>query len=232
MSYSRTVGQLTASIRNRGDYQEVDASDDYISGPFLIEAVAAAYKEAYELLADADADRLTTVSTTTLSTTTGSFDLPTDLYRLREIAVARGELWYPLLRDDPSALHGPWELPSAYSMGLPAHHYHLQGDRAFISPMPPAGTSFRVTYIPSPATLSAPDDIVSGIGGADELVVWTALRDCRTRAEQSTTECDAKIGQQTQRIKDQARDRDSGQAKRVEDPIGGWLGRRGRRRSR
>lgn len=231
MSYARTAGALTASVRELGDYEASgDGADDYISAGFLMRRVDANHRTAYELLAESDPDRVTATTTYAVTSATGSFPLPTDMYRLRAIDARVGGSWLRLQRDDPSLLSSPWELPWGTSFagnaGVPSR-YRLEGDHAFVSPDAAAGTVFRTTYIPVPTTLTGSDQPVDGTAGTDELVVWSTIRDCRAREDKTTAEADAKVAQAAARIREMGRDRDSGQPTRLEDPL--RPGRRSRR---
>lgn len=225
--YTRTVGSITGSVRSIGDYVETNAPDDHISGPFLIDRVAAAYKGAYELLADSDPDRLTTTSGTLVESSSESLSLPSDLFRLRWIDVSIGGRWERLIRCDPGLADTPWESES----GGDPWRYRLEGSLAYVDPPIAANTSTRFTYVPAPAHLSGSDQTLDGVAGLDELVTWTVVRDCKVRQDMDTTEADRTIERETRRVSRMSRNRDRGQAMRVQDPAGrGWVGRRGRRR--
>lgn len=231
MSYPRTLGQLTASVRELGQYDETDANTDAISGPFLVRQAARNYKHTYELLAEADPDRLTVTSGTVVQSATGSLPLPGDMYRLRWIDVSYGGDWLRLERDTPSLLTAqPWE--SASGGGVPCR-YRLEGSNAYVDPPIAANTSLRVTYIPAPSTLTGSDDPVDGVGGCDDLIVFRTLRDCRLREDLPTVDIDASIAEETARVNRMTRDRDYGQPIRLESPRhGGWFSSSRRRRRR
>lgn len=241
MSYTRTFGQLTGSVRTQGDYTtSSDPVNDYISSDFIVDRTNAGYREAYEILAKADPDRLTTTSQYVTAVTTGSIPLPTDMYELRGIDVLYGNTagpglgaqWIRIHRDDPSPQNSPWELPFgiAYSgfYGIPAR-YRMEGQFLFVAPDVPANTTFRFTYVPVPLQLTGSDQPIDCTAGVDELTINLAIRECRIREDRDTGPIDVKIGLQTKRIRDMARDRDAGQAKRLVDPLtaGRGRGRRG-----
>ena len=236
--YSTTAGYLTASVREIGDYTTSgDTADDYISDGFLMRRVDAGYKAAYELFADADADRLTITSEVVVSSNTGSFPLPTDMYRLRGIDVKFGNQWIAIQRDDKSFLNSqPWELPygtsvAGFAAGLPSR-YRLQSDYAYVSPDAVAGTTFRISYIPIPATLTGSDQTIDSTAGVDQLIIWQAVRDCRVREDKTTSEADYQIKLATERVMKMGKDRDIGQPMRLEDPLRrrNWVFGRGRQR--
>lgn len=235
MSYAYVAGQLTASVRIRGDYDtSAPGVSDYISDAFIMDAVSEGYKEGYELLAEADPDRLTTTSSSLSTATTGSFPLPADMYRLRGVDVRSGDQWFRVLRDDPSPLNSPWELPvgSAWlgTSGIPAR-YRTEGQTLFVSPDVPANTALRFTYVPSPASLTGSDQPIDGTAGLHEYVINFALIQARDREDKETATFERKLERAAKRIMDMGRDRDAGQGKCLEDPLlsrrswrrrGGW----------
>lgn len=223
MSYLYTAGQLTASVRTRGDYDSgAPGVGDFISDAFVLDAVSEGYKEGYELLAQADPDRLTALSSSTSTSTTGSFPLPADMYRLRGIDVYSGGQWFRVLRDDPSPLNSPWELPRGQTYlgvtGL-ATRYRLEGQSAFVTPEVPSNTTVRFTYIPNPVTLSGSDQPIDGTSGLHEYAVNFALVQCRDREDKETATFERKLDRAKARIMDMGRDRDAGQGKCLEDPL-------------
>ena len=228
MAYGRTVGQLTSSVRARGDYRGDDeGSEAYISDAFLMDQVNAGHKEAYELLAEADPERLTITTTYTLSSSTGSFPLPEDMYRLRAIHYQDGvsgdqPVWVRITRDDPTPNGSIWELPYGVAVGTNLglkRVYRLQGSFAYVTPQLPGGTVLRTTYIPSPADLTSSLQTIDGTAGTDEYTISYALRECRIREDKDTVSADRKLAQARDRISNMGRDRDAGQGKRLEDPL-------------
>lgn len=223
MAYGRTVGQLTSSVRARGDYRgDEDGSEAYISDAFLMDQVNAGHKEAYELLAEADPERLTTTATYTMTSSSGSFPLPSDLYRLRAIHYQDGTSWVRIVRDDPSPNVAVWELPVSAPASINHGYrrvYRLQGPLAFVNPDLPAGTVLRTTYVPAPVDLTSSLQVIDGTAGTDEYTISYALRECRIREDKETSSADRKLAQARDRIGGMGRDRDAGQGKRLEDPL-------------
>lgn len=236
MAYTRTVGDLTGSVREDGDYDSSNPSGGALDGGYLMRKLSRNYRESYELLAQADPDRLTTTSvyTTVASSSTGSVPLPTDLYRLRAVDVKVANQWLRLIRDDPSPLNSPWELPFGTALpgltGVPAR-YRVEGSYAYVAPDVPANTQFRFTYIPDAVALTGSDQVVTCAAGEDELACWMTVRDIRGREERDVSEAERNIARLTKRIADMASQRDSGQPKRLEDPLTSRVGRLWRRGS-
>lgn len=218
--YTRLVGDLTGSVRVLGAYDGSNQRNGFITPNFLIQRTSANHKVAYELLATADPDRVTVTSQYTLTSTTGSYPLPTDIFRLRAVDVRVGDRWDRLMRDDPSPLNSPWELTTGF-VGLTAARYRLEGDHVFVSPDQSAGTVFRTTYIPAPVELTSSLQTIDGTAGVDELTNWMTLADCLQREDRDARFALSKVESETKRIKAMARDRDRGQGKSLEDPLRG-----------
>lgn len=228
MAYGRLVGSLTGSVRARGDYRgDEDGSPAYISDAFLLDQVNAGHKEAYELLADADPERLTTTALYTMASSTGSFPLPEDMYRLRAIHYQDGTsgyepTWVRIVRDDPTPNGSVWELPYGAPVGTNQglrRVYRLEGPMAYVTPQMPVGTVVRTTYIPAPVDLTSSLQVIDGTAGTDEYTISYALRECRIREDKDTVSADRKLAEAKVRISRMGRDRDAGQGKRLEDPL-------------
>lgn len=221
MAYGRRVGELTGSVRVRGDYEaQDDGVDAYISDAFIMDSVSQGYKEAYELLAEADPDRLTVTSSSLVTVNTSEIDLPNDMYRLRAIETDIDRGWIRAVRDDPSPLNSPWEYPEGgIGYGYAETRYRLEGGSAFLSPPVAPGRSIRFTYIPAPVSLTGSDQTIDGTAGLDEYVVTWALRECREREDKDVRAQEVKLARQRERIMGMGRDRDTGAAKRLEDPL-------------
>lgn len=234
-SYDYRVGLLTGSVRVRGDYDTSSPGvGDYISDAFVMDSTSEGYREGYELLAQADPDRLTVVSSSTSTQATGSYPLPDDMYRLRAIDAYSGGQWFRIMRDDPSPLNSPWELQggSAFigTSGTPAR-YRLEGRSAFVTPQVPPNTTVRFTYVPNAPILSGSDQVIDATAGLHEYAINFALIQCRDREDKETATFERKLERAKARIMDMGRDRDAGQGKCLEDPLrGGRFGSRSRGR--
>lgn len=232
MSYSQTLGALTASVVELGDYDTSNPAGNYVTGPFVLRRTAARYKEAYEVLAAADPDRLTQTSLYVTTSTTGSMPLPSADIKLRGLDVMLGGCWQRLERVDPSPLNSPWGLPNGTYNGLSGLPgiYRLQGESAFVAPDASAGQTFRFTYVPEPPDLSTldPTTALACPAGLDEYVIWSVLYDCRVREDRATEADEKMMKMERDRLVSMGRDRDSGQPASLEDPI--MARRRGGRR--
>lgn len=223
-----TVGQLTGSVRYRGDLDDPmgDYDDAHISTAALMDFLASAHAEAYDILVDADPDRFSSVHTASLDAT-GSAALPDDLYRLRAVDVRspsesgwRRADRYELGERDIFQMDGS----SVYTVGAPLY-YRLSGDQVVVQPDPPSGTTARLTYVPLATRLSSSDQTVPDVNGLPELTILLALRRCKVRAEEPVGEVDAEIRRQTERLRTSASSRDRGSPRYLEDPRRVRLGR-------
>lgn len=233
MTRTFTVGQLTGSVRFRGDLDDPtgDYDDSHISTAALMDFLASAHAEAYDILVDADPDRFSSVHTASLDAT-GSAALPDDLYRLRAVDV-RGPSDSGWLRVDRYEL-GERDVfqadgSSVYTVGA-GLRYRLVGEQLSVQPDPESGTTARLTYVPLATRLSSSAQTVPDVNGLPELTVLLALRRCKVRAEEPIGEIDAEIRRQTDRLRSSASARDRGSPRYLEDPRRVRAGRLYRRR--
>jgi hypothetical protein len=244
MAQTFTIGQITGSIRTRGDLDDdmnEGYDDAFISSNVLIDFIDSAYAEAYDIMIDADPDRFVTTTTVPLGGTTSSLGsqislddgqarLPDDMYRLRAVdfKISSDNVWrrsdrYELAERemfeyDSSAITNPYT----------AVRYRLAGE--YINVQPPVDGDIRMTYIPIPTRISSSSQTINNINGLPELTILLSLRRCRIRSQESVSEIDAEIRRQTDRLRSAAASRDRGSPRYLEDPRVVRLGRLYRRR--
>lgn len=220
MGYDYRVGQLTASVRVRGDYDtSAPGVDDYISDGFIMDSVSEGYSEGYEILAASDADRLTSVSSSVVTSPVSSLSLPSDMYKLRGIDIFIGGTVTRMTRDDPSPLLPRWDDDSQQNIGCVPNSYRLEGSKIYTRSKIPAGSTVKFTYIPEPATLTNPDQTIDGTAGLHEYIINFALIQCRDREDKETATFEKKLENARKRITRMATERDNGQGKCLEDPL-------------
>ena len=225
MGYDYRIGAVTASIRVRGDYDtSAPGVDDYISDAFILDAVSEGYKEGYEILQQADPDRLTVVSSSLVSSPISSISLPSDMFRLRSIDIVTGGTPYRCTRDDPSPLNPSWDDTTT---GTPMFHagpyglnavYRLEGNTVYFRQRVPANSRIKFTYVPAPESITGPDQVIDGTAGLHEYIINFALIQCRDREDKETISFEKKLEKAKQRMVDMGSNRDYGQGKRLEDP--------------
>jgi hypothetical protein len=216
MARNVSVGQITGSIRTRGDYDNIAGSsydDAYMSTAFLLDVVSSAWAQTYDIIASVDIDRYLTTYDFQTEASQPTYDIPNDLYRLRGVDVQDGSKWYRI---------EPYEFAEREAFqndvtGIPIA-YRLERGSIRLAPNPSSARTIRLWYIQPADRFTEAGTIIDGIDGFEELIIQIGLRMCQIRAEESTTATDIEIAKQMDRVKQMSKDRDRGSPKRIIDP--------------
>jgi len=216
VSRNKTVGQLTASVRFRGDYEDVsgDYDDAYIGSALMLDFLDAAHSEVYDIMVEVEPDRYLTEYTFTTSADQETYPLPADFYRSRavDIASSSGSTdWYSMDRYESSERN-------AYGYQITAHAYRIEDGVIRVKSTPSGQMAIRLSYIPTATSLSSSAQTVDTVNGYDALTVLLALRSCKVRSGESVKEIDGEISRQTMRVREMARGLDRGKPRRLGDP--------------
>lgn len=233
MSSYVSFGQVTSSVRLRGDYAlpaGLSYDSDSISTGLLLDFGRSAYRECYDMMATADVDRFLTSSAVSGSDPSQPdlYGLPGDFYRLRGVdaSVAQGQEWFRLEpygfaeRDAYRTTHFQAAIP----------RYHLEGNGIRFAPTPQGIPQIRLWYVPVAVTIAGNDTPLDFVDGWEETMVQTMLIRCKLAQRQDVSDDRVELARQTQRLLQNSRDRDRGSPKRAIDPRMVPSGRSGRRR--
>lgn len=234
MSRSFQVADLLLRLRRLGDYETVigkntgDYSDDRFTDPILTDFLSVSYARAYEELADADAGWSETYYTFS-AFGSGSYPLPTDMYRLRSVegqVQSTNTTWVPIPR---ATVDDDRYSSDLAGYGIPVA-YREVGDSIELLPLSGSAT-VRLRYVQEPAVLSGSTQFVTGDCGMDQLTVLGALRLCRISEERPIAEVERLYDEQLARSVRSLKRRDRGSPRHLRDPrdsrYPGWPFRRG-----
>jgi hypothetical protein len=217
MARTTTFAVLKAEVRKRADVESADERHPDSDVGRYINQGGAALRELY---IEAKGRTYFRKSPAPLITTDGvntRFTLPTDFLRLISIRV-NGINGYALNRFSQQDEPGLRAIPSA---AWPTH-YELQPTTIEILPLPLAGLTLTLDYIPAYADLVADDDPLEGFNGHEEYVVMFAARCIAVKDEEwdLVRSLDSDLKMMTTRIEKLAPGRDAFRAETVKDVRG------------
>lgn len=175
MARTQTVLQIMTRVR-----ELVDAVGDttWLTDAELQKKVDAAYTDLVDLLIRAEQHQFET--TANLTITAGVAPVPADFYKALAVDYLYATGQYVEVPQSTFAernnRHGIYDFGTASS----ASPWRLVGGNIVFNPAPPAGATYRLTYIPAPANISqvATSTAVDGVAGWDEWIVYQAAMAC------------------------------------------------------
>lgn len=229
MATTMTLSQLMTAVRQRADMvpsgytAALTGSNFFVTEPELISYINQSYFELYDLLVGAFGNNYYVASPFAITTdgTNYLFALPTDFYKLLgvDLSMSGGTTgtWISL-RAFEFAERNRYTMPNFQVVyGRTNLRYRLNGSNLWLTPMPAAGQSLQLWYIPRMTQLAALSDTADGISGWTEYVIVDAAIKCLAKEESDVSILGAQKAGLVRRIESMAENRDAGPPPRVVD---------------
>jgi hypothetical protein len=177
MARNYTIAQLITRAKERADMESTTFVDDTEWQGYINNG----YAELVDLLIDARIHQFETTATITTAAGTASYAVPADHYRTLAVDYLLNSTTYI---EVPQLM---FEERNNYqaSVGGGAYGWRLVGENVVLYPTPQSVQTYRHTYIPAPADISAVSTAtnVNGIAGWEEYIVIYAALQARLKEE-------------------------------------------------
>jgi hypothetical protein len=213
-STATTLAAITTAARERADM----VNTTFISATEWTAMVNASCQELYEKLVEAYGNDYE-MSDPFDITTDGVSDrylLPADFFKLLGVDLQLSEAgsstsgWITLRRFN-FADRNRFTLPNVASLwGRTNLRYRLAGTEVWFSPLPSAGLSLRLWYVPRCPILVNPGDSFDGINGWEEWIVNDVAMKARIKEESPINDIQAMQAGQNERLASIPENRDAG----------------------
>lgn len=210
-----TLLELRTQARQRADMERSQFITDSELNIYINSSIA----ELYDLLITAY-DSEYNISTYTFTTVTGttSYDLPTDLYKLRGVDAAIGGPEFKSVRKFTFNERNRDQFFSGWDYnGYPTVRYRLVGSQILFAPAPDSETDIRLWYIPLAAKLVADTDELNDLNQFAEYVIVDAAIKMLQKEESDVSVLFAQKEALRNRIEDMAKGRDAGTPDEITD---------------
>ncbi len=185
-----TLAEMITRVRQRTD----TVNSDFVTDAEITQLVNTAYKELYGMLVTKTLHRAETTYDFEADDS-ASYPLPSDLFSVIAVYRNEGEDMYPLERFQDKFRPG--------TRSGEATMYRVQGVNLILYPKPSSG-DYTVIYVPLPADLSDPADMLDGVLGWEEFVVLEAAICVLEKEESDTSKLEYKRDRILKRIRDEA----------------------------
>lgn len=211
---SITLAELRTQARQIADME----NNNFIGDPELNNYINFAIAELHDLLIHTGADYfLNSVTGTTIVDQT-DYALPTDFYKLKGVdAKLNGSDWInirPFNFNERNRFEdfGSWTL-----MGISNVRYRIMGANVKFNPTPDGNIEYRIWYIPVATKLSSDTDILDDVNQYSDYVIISAAMKMLQKEESDVSMLAAEKERLTQRVEQDAKDRDFAQPESVSD---------------
>lgn len=209
MATTKTLAQLRTAARQRADME----NSTFVSDTELTDYVNQSYFELYDLLVQKFGDDYFVATPHTATTTSSeTYDLPTDLYKLLGVDIGSTGNFIalkPFTFSERNLRSGV-----AVRQNL---RYRLRGSSLWLTPAPAAGQTLRLWYVPRLTPLSADADTADGVSGWTEYLICDAAIKCLQKEESDVSVLMAQKMALIKRIEAAAENRDAGSPAVVSD---------------
>lgn len=194
-----------SQIRTRAKEESDNVNSAFVSDPEWLDYINASYFELYGLITEQFGnDYFSKVPTPYSFVTDGTnqfFALPSDFYKLLgvDLQVASPLQWISLKRFN-------FADRNQFSV--------------FNGPIPQAGQTIRVWYIPSLTPLAGDSDTVDGVNGWEEYIVIDAAMKAMAKEESDVSVLFARKKMMLDRVASEANNRDAGNPQTIVDVMG------------
>lgn len=168
---------LATAVRTRGEFRSPYITDTELNG-----YLATAISELWDLIIQADPQRILSTSSISVVSGTAAYDLPNDYYLIKGVAVADA--------DSPDGYRtlGRYDWPERHDVNWTrdklAARWDVQGGQLWIWPLPNWSATLRLEYFPVAPLLSSDSTNFDGLNSWSEYVIASTLIKCAAKAEQ------------------------------------------------
>ena len=217
MARTFTLVQLRTRARERADM----VNSSFITDSELNGYISASYAELYDILVQSGLIYFTPSTQTITANGSETYALSSDYYGTIRVDRLDGGDYLPLEEYMIMERHR-----HENNGGNDASVYSVQGSNISLLPAPSSGT-YRHTYIPAPADLTASADsaTVDGVSGWEEYIVVDAARKMLQKEESSTTGVERDLLRLKERIEEMAQNRAWSTPRRIVDVRGNSVDR-------
>lgn len=228
-----TLLSVRTNVRQRADM----VNSQFCSDAELNGYIASSYKELYDLLISSYGNDYSVATPVTFQT-----DGTNDKYSLPDGTLYSGApAFYKLLGVDLQVQGGagawltlkpfafaernrfsPYGIQSLFSNAI--LRYRLLGNQIWFTPLPQAGLTIQLWYIPEPSTLASDTDTFDGISGWEEYIIVDAAIKALQKEESDVSVLMAQKQALGKRIEAMAETRDPGSPATVVDTRGSAMG--------
>lgn len=173
---ARTVSRLTLRERIR-NVADIENATDRHTDAFINECINQSYARLYDQLVITASDYNVNTSLFTTTAGTSIYSLPATFYKLRAIFIEiDGVATEMRLRNIQTPHNSEYraEYRSRYT-------YSLVGNNVEIEPTPTAEYDIELRYTPAPSRMTADIDVIDGVAGWEEFVVWDVATMVKTK---------------------------------------------------
>lgn len=221
MATTMTLLQLRDATRQRADM----VGSTFVSDAELTSYINQSAFELYDILVSAYGEDYYTATPSTFVTdgTNDKYALPATFYKLLgvDLQLSSSPASWVTLRPFTFSERNRYAVPNFQSFyGFTNLRYRILGDQLWLTPLPSAGQTVRLYYVPRMTTLSLDADTLEGVSGWTEYVITDAAIKCLQKEESDPSVLMAQKQALLDRIATQAANRDAGNAARVADVVG------------
>lgn len=214
-----TLGLIRAQAQQRADM----VNSNFITTAEWNAYINASYYELYDILVQKFGDDYFVASPYTYTTQVNLqfYPLPVDFYKLlgAEVQLNTGAPnSFVTLKKFQFIDRNRWSYPNIYTFyGITNMRYRINGNNLMIVPIPQAGQTIQIWYIPRQAELINDGSIVDGVSGWQEYIIVDACIKAWNKQESDPSVFMAQKAALLKRIEEAAENRDVGEAEHVSD---------------
>jgi hypothetical protein len=212
------LSDLRTAIRQRADM----VNSQFVADSELNSYINQSYFELYDLLIQKYGDNYYVQTPYTFVTDGGSqfYALPADFYKLLgvDLALSNSLDSYVTIKPFNFSDRNRYSVPNFQSFyGVTNLRYRLNGNQLWLNPIPAAGQTVQIWYVPKLTTLVNDTDTVDGVSGWTEYIIVDGVIKCLQKEESDVSIPMAQKAALIQRIEAAAENRDAGSPARVAD---------------
>lgn len=222
MATTMTLLELRNATRQRADM----VTSQFVTDAELTSYINQSYFELYDLLVSKFGDNYYVAPPYSFQTdgTNYQYALPTTplMYKLLgvDLQLANTADSYVTIRPFEFIDRNRYAVPNFQSFyGLTNLRYRLNGDYIWFTPIPRAGQTIRLWYVPRMTTLALDTDTADGISGWTEYIITDAAMKCMQKEESDVSVLMAQKQMLIKRIEAMAEARDAGSPAKVSDNL-------------
>jgi hypothetical protein len=225
MATTMTLAQLMTAVRQRADMApsgyspSLSATSYFVTDPELISYINQSAFELYDILIQKFGDDYFVADPYAISIVAGTdkYALPSDFYKLLGVDAALSGGTYIALKPFNFSERNRFSALRPTTVGVQTLRYRLNGNKVWFTPMPTAGMSAQLWYVPRFTPLALLTDTLEGVSGWTEYVIVDAAIKCLQKEESDVQVLLLQKAALEKRIESAAENRDAGSPATVAD---------------